>query len=448
MADLFIIKERLKFSLKLTAVFAVACALAAWYFRQQPDFAEDPGRFLVSIVTAGAFVVGWLGILVFYVAAHRMMDPSRHLTDPIDEFPWRIVATVILVVFIGSMGVVLYRYSDRVVDEFALIRKGQRELLEERLEENPALVERKEKATNRTLLVVAFEEDRPGFVSLLLEHGANPEELLEVSANPLVQSLGSIPMLKVLLAAGFNPEAPDAEGVPPMHHAVSLNSPEVVDALLASGAKVDARDILSRTSLMRAVESDDLGMMNVLMERGAGLNEYDRRGDTPLHKAVRRRNPDSVKLLLEKGADPKIFNFIHYTPLHIAAINAQDELVKLILEHADIVNLYDGDNRTALEHALTSRKYDTAELLIEHGADVDRILAKGDTILHEAILDRDYRTARFLIRNGADVHIQDANGVSAHDIMRRKQLSGLLDLVAERDHPEVDTNAVESVETP
>ena len=88
--------------------------------------------------------------------------------------------------------------------------------------------------------------------------------------------------------------------------------------------------------------------------------------------------------------------------------------------------------------------------MIEHGSDINRVLSNGETLLHQAILDRNYQMARFLIRSGGDVLIANTKGETALDIMRRKQLQGLLDLVEARDHPVEDegTNVVTTAESP
>ena len=172
-----------------------------------------------------------------------------------------------------------------------------------------------------------------------------------------------------------------------------------------------------------------------------GKAEYE---NTALHKATRRLNVEAASLLLEHEANPKLFKFVHKTPLHIAAVGGHVEMVNLYLEIPNIAGLVGDDNLTALEHALQVRQYDTAELLIEKGANINRIQPRGDTMLHGTITGLDYRTARFLIRAGADVNIPNSEGVTTYDLLRRKQLTGLIDLIEIRDNPDAVTNSVES----
>ena len=449
MADLFIIKRRLKFSLWLALIGTGLAGLATWYFYSQLEFEVDNHKFLLSAAITGAMALGTVGLVLFNLAARRVIDPSQSLTDRIDNLPWWTVKVVALLVMIGVLGGVVYRFSGRAEDEFDLLRDDELVVLKERIEANPAVLERKEnKKSGITLVQVAYRENRSEAVELLLASGASVDGLDAMGRNPVIASLNNLPMLEILLGAGMDPNMADAEGVPPIHYAISLNSTNVVGLLLDAGAKIDGRDYLYRTPLMRAVKSDNLPMAGFLLEKGADVNAFDQRGNTPLHVAVRRRNEESVRLLLEKGADPKVFNFTHMTPLHIAALGGHDNLVSIFLEVPGMTGLTAENDRTALDHALKVRKYETAELLIAAGANVNRVLLNGDTLLHQRILARDFQTSRFLIRNGADAYIANATGETAHDIMLRKQLTGLLDLVAEIENPGSTTNTVEAVELP
>jgi ankyrin repeat protein len=457
MADLFIIKERLKFSLKLAAVGVGLGLLATWHFWRQLEFDADRSRFLLSAVVTGGLVLGLLGLLLFYIAAKQVVDPSKNLTDRFDSLPWWVFKIVVLLLAIGVMGFFIHRFSISSENEFDLLRKGKTALLKQRIEANPSLLKKKDLKEGVTLIQTAYREGDHAAVAVLLENGAEIEGMDLQGRNPVILSMGNLPMLEVLLKGGGDAELTDAEGIPPIHYAVEQHAGTALSMLLEAGAKIDARDPLFRTPLLRAVENDDLSTAETLIGLGAGVNEYDRRGDTALHKAARRRNTESIRMLLSNGADPRIFNFAQMTPLHLVTIGGHNDLVSIFLELPDMTGLHGendmtglhGENDlTPLDHALKGRKYETADLLIEKGADINRIQANGDTLLHQTILARDYRTARFLIRAGGDIRIPNAKGETAYDIMRRKQLNGLLDLVdAESESYEVNmTNTVEAIE--
>jgi ankyrin repeat protein len=444
MADLYIVKIRLKFSLKLTAVGVFLGMLSIWYFWSQLEYASDRSSFLMACVVTGALALGWLGLLIFYISAKRIVDPGHHNPGALDRVPWFIVRVFLMVLLLVAMGLGLARYSDRGEDEFDLLRDGNLTALEERITANPLLLEKRDGRDGPTLMMVAFRENRPEAVGVLLTNGADLIGADAEGRNPVIASLLNLPMLGVLLDNGVDPGLPAADGVPPIHYAVSLQSTNAIAMLIEAGELADRRDPAYRTPLMRAIETDDLPMAGTLLEQGAAINAYDRRGDTPLHKAVRRRNAASIRFLLENGADPRIFNLANISPLHIAARNGQDELLEIFLALPNMADLRNDNDHTPLDHALETRKYDTVRLLLSNGADINRVLIDGETILHRTIRERDYNTARFLIEEGVDVNKPNKGGVSARDLMRIKELKQLLVLVEMRDNPAAITNAVES----
>jgi ankyrin repeat protein len=433
MADLFIVKERLKISLIIMLVAMGLSALAAWHFWNQIEIEADRSPFLLAVIITVAFGVGILGLLLFYLSANRVVNPSHSLTDRIDRIPWWIIKVVLIVGVIGGAGFFIARNSEHAESEFELIRMGNLDALELRIEEKPSVLRMRDAKSGRTLLQYAFSGNYPDAVKMLIENGAPVVELTTEVRNPVIASLGNLPMLGTLMDCALNPELPDTEGVPPIHHAVAMDSVEAVEVLLKGQADVDARDRLFRTPLMRAVEKDNVPMAGNLIEFGSDVNAFDQRGDTALHLAVRRRNPEMINLLLEHGSDPKIFNFTHLTALHIAALAGQDELVQIFMEDPDLIGLCDDGDRTPLDAAIQSRAYDTATLLLENGADLNRRRLAGNTLLHQAVESKDYRTARFLIHAGADVSIPNSGGRTALDLIRNKQLQGLEELIAARD---------------
>jgi len=434
-ADLFIIKERLRFVLKLVAVGVAGGGLATWHFWRQADVVDGRESFLMAATVTGALVIAWVGLLVFYVSTRRVEAPAYHSPQELDSIPWWYVKILGLVLIIGGLGYAIHRLSGSHGDVFALMRSGALEELGTRLAEDPALLQRKEGRNGGTLLETAYGENRPDCVAMLVASGADPAQLAAGERNPLLDSLDNPPMLKVLLEAGFDPGLPDAEGIPPIHYAVERNLSGALSTLLRAGANADARDALSRTPLMRAVDAGNPELVRLLLDGGANPDAYDRRGDTALHKAVRRRSLEMATQLLDKGADPGLFNLAHASPLHLAAVDGHAGLVQLLLGRMGSADPVETGDFTPLEAALPARQYEAAQLLVDHGADINRILPEGDTLMHKLLEARDYRSVRFLINAGARVDIPNAKGETAFDLMRRKQLQGLIEMIEARDHP-------------
>lgn len=447
MADLFIVKIRLKLMLWFVGVGFAGGLLASWdAWRHIGVGREGLEPFLFRATVTGALAVAWVMLLVAFLSAHWFMNPRRNSQGWWTRIPWWVLGCVALLAFITALAVVFPRWSATVENEFGLLRKGWIEVLGERIAENPELLENKERKSGKSLLALALEDGNVEAVEMLLSSGA---ELASETNGPcwVAVMLDNPPMLGTLLRHGADPNAPDANSLAPIHYAVGTQNTNALALLFEAGADVDARNASHQTPLLLAIMDDDLQMVGTLLEHGADPNPWDRTGDTALHKAVRRRNPEAVRFLLENGADPKAFNFSNMAPIHIAALNGQDELVELLLEYPGMADLHSEKGAAPIEDALRGRKYDTVQLLLEHGADIDRVMENGYTALHLMLIARDYRTVRFLIAEGADVHIANADGETAHDFMRKKQLHGLLDLVDARDNPPepAATNAVDAV---
>ncbi|QBG48033.1 hypothetical protein EGM51_11720 [Verrucomicrobia bacterium S94] len=428
MADLFIIRGRLRFSAQIGLVLTALAGFAAWHFHGQLEFELDDRKFLFSAILTGALVLGTVVLFIAYLVAGRITNVSRSLLDRVESFPWWIVGLLLVLVLIGGAGWFVMRYQSAVQNEFDLLRNGKLTLLEQRISANPKVLSRKN-AEGLTLIQVAFRENYPEALAWLAGHGAPLVNLDPRGISPVIASLGNPPMLETLLNAGLSPSVNDVDGTPALHRAAELPDAAALKLLLAAGADIDERNGLYRTALMQCIESASLQRARVLIEAGAEINAFDQRGDTALHIAVRRQHVSAVELLLENGADASVFNFSSLTPLHMAAQVGHNQLVEQLAGALDRIDLVDEENRTPFEIALVNRQYETATLLLELGADPNRILGEGKTVLHHAIERREYAIARFLLRSGARADIPDADGLTVLDVCKAKELQGLVEMI-------------------
>ena len=445
MADLFIVKIRLKWALGFVGASIIGGALIAWNAKQQagPFGGKEP--FLLSATVTGALALAWIALLIIYISAKRFMEPERDKQYRQPHFPWWTLKYTVLLAFIAIMAVIIIGLSTRVATEFTLLEKGNLATLRKYIEKDPAALERTDKKTGKTLLILALESDQPEAVGLLLSSGAEFESTLHEQSWVAV-AITNLSLLETLLTHNVNPDVLDADGLAPIHHAVQTQNTNSLTLLLKYGANANLRNPLYQTPLLMAIMEDDLPSAEILLEYCADPDLRDRHGNTALHQAVQRRNMEITRFLIQKGADPKCFNFSGMSPLHIAALNGQDELAELLLQqHPGMIDLRNKDDLAALNYALRGRKHETVRLLLRHGADIDRIHNNGYTAIHLLLIAKEYGTVRLLIEEGANVRITDPDGETAYDLMRRKQLQALLNLIEERDHPPTSSsNTVES----
>lgn len=103
-----------------------------------------------------------------------------------------------------------------------------------------------------------------------------------------------------------------------LHRGASLGNSRIVKMLLEAGADVDAPNILGCYPLHEAISSNNVSILKILIDNGAKLNVMSQEQRTPLHKAIVTRNEAIVKYLLKIGANVNTRDVSGETPLHTA----------------------------------------------------------------------------------------------------------------------------------
>ncbi|KAJ3117731.1 hypothetical protein HDU96_005861 [Phlyctochytrium bullatum] len=183
----------------------------------------------------------------------------------------------------------------------------------------------------------ALEDSGAEVLRLLLQRGANPNEVFESKAAlHRVAQWGHLQALKVLLEFGADTEVLDSEQATPLHYAVQGLQVECLAALLEACANVDAVDEQGRTALSMACAEGLRDIVRTLLDHGAEVNAPETQC-SPLHEVLECDNTvpevsDVVEMLLEAGARKDLRNGTGETPLHFAVKNGHAASVALLLE--------------------------------------------------------------------------------------------------------------------
>lgn len=175
-----------------------------------------------------------------------------------------------------------------------------------------------------------------------------------------------------LLAAGSDPDIPQADGATALHWAVHWNDQTMATRLLEAGADANVANELGMTPLALAALNASAPMGQALLEAGANPNAARPSGETVLMAAARTGSGDLVEALLEAGGEVEPdSHFRRQTPLMWAASEGHADVVRRLLEAGAAVEGRSAHGTTPLLLAARSGDVDTARALVAAGADVN-----------------------------------------------------------------------------
>ena len=224
----------------------------------------------------------------------------------------------------------------------------------------------------------------------------------------------------LLLGAGADVDAANDLGVTPLMLAGLNGSVPMVDLLLRAGADPNAARPAGGTALMMAARSGDATVLRRLIAAGADLDAATSSGHTALMWAVAERHTRAVTLLAEVGTDVQARTAV-YTPRARTIVREAN-----VLSRFEAVNPAglprDGDRDpprpeggfTPLLYAILAGDASNVRVLLSAGANVDDAGPDGVTGLMLALIKRHEETALLLLDAGADPSPAEAGFAALH----------------------------------
>jgi uncharacterized protein len=328
-----------------------------------------------------------------------------------------------------------------------------------------AQVNTAEPQVGHTALMWAVREDRPELVSLLLARGATVDVKTRTGSQPAVRPPGAgggshgVGIVRGgVPPQGEQPPAPG--GMTALSFAAREGRLEAARLLLDAGADVNAPEANGISPLVMAITNRHTPVAALLLARGADPNVADWWGRTPLWSAVDMRNLDLdsrtlengvergpvlelIEALIAKGADVNArvkefppqrrfmmplgslawVDFTGQTPFVRAALSADVPLMKLLLSKGADPNIATFNGTTALMAAagvnwVIGQTYsespamylEAVKLCLELGGDVNAVNAMGLAAVHGAANRGSDDIIELLARNGARLDIKDKEG--------------------------------------
>lgn len=298
---------------------------------------------------------------------------------------------------------------------------------------------RSEDDMGQTPLHLAATAGSVPIAKMLLRSGANPNSRGEYDQrSPLHGAAvrGNRGMVETLLTAPYpaDPSQANENGEVPLHGAVREGNTEVIDLLLEAEANPDVGSKDGLTPLHIAASKDDTGAAEKLLNAGADPNVDQENGLTPLQTAAREGHEDVSKILLEAGADPELKGQNGWSALHHAASGGHfnhRKVVELLLAEDTTLDSQSDLGRTPLNVAAAEGCPSVVEILLDEGAELETTQDNGWSPLHHAARYGYTKTTQVLLEAGADPDRTEDEGATPLHLAARYDQTDVAEILLE-----------------
>ncbi|KAF3041418.1 hypothetical protein E8E11_003696 [Didymella keratinophila] len=230
----------------------------------------------------------------------------------------------------------------------------------------------------------------PKLVDLLLTSGGDPNAKTAEGTTALFQAIQAnrVDLMTVLLDHGANPNLPG-----PKHPLwPSTYKPKCLALMLARGADTKKTPgVMELASSLKNLES-----VKILIEAGVSPNIRKDGVYTPLCSAIRDDTREIVTYLLENGADPN-FNAAEYPAFKSITHKRIHFLPQLVAAGVDL-----NSPKGIMETAVQFNDKDAMLFLFDHNVNPNDRTAEGNTALTTAIREGRGELVDLLLSRGAD----------------------------------------------
>ena len=260
-----------------------------------------------------------------------------------------------------------------------------------------------------TPLCLAAYDKNAKMVRFLIDGGADPNAFDFIGFTPLVYAVYGynkpvdISIVKALLLAKADPNAPTPYHYTPLMKAAEQDLPAVMEMLISFGADVNAKSKIGFTPIDLAADSRQANNIGILLRHGSKLPEMEvlkafalETAVTAVEKDTRPDNKEITLMLLKKGVDPNIDFYDGSNALLSAVLLNRFSMVSFLLENGADVNKADNFGFTPLMAAALQGNTDIINLLLEYGADKNKKDSEGKTALDYAIESKNRNSAAIL----------------------------------------------------
>lgn len=174
---------------------------------------------------------------------------------------------------------------------------------------------------------------------------------------------GDLLALEAFLAAGYDPNLPDANGNTALMKAATAGQIQVVEKLLGAGADPRMENQQKRDALLSAAAKGHADVARLLIGRGADPALQDVEGWRALSIAAYHGHEEVVSLLAGQASAEQLDD-----ALLVASFTPQRKVVELLLGHGANINARSPENRTPLMIAAEAGEAEVVQSLLQNQA--------------------------------------------------------------------------------
>lgn len=266
----------------------------------------------------------------------------------------------------------------------------------------------------RTLCMLAAYRGHHSIVKLLLEKGANPNNITKQGYTALLLATdeGHLDVINTLVTADASLKICTQTGWTLLESAALGGVDSLAEGLLRYDlVYVDNQSAEGNTPLRLAAARGHLSFVMLLLSYGADVNRANEYGWTALHFAVKEGHLSIVHALLAHHATSSRTK-LGRTPLMLAAQQGHDSIVHLLSQQYT-TNEQDNAGWTALHLATYGNHVSVMKILLAQKADLLLTTEVGNTILMIACNEGHIEAAHFLLSHGIDINTCNNQGISA-----------------------------------
>ncbi|KNC47028.1 ankyrin domain-containing protein [Thecamonas trahens ATCC 50062] len=294
-------------------------------------------------------------------------------------------------------------------------------------------------------------QGKPELAELLLAGGADPNAPNADGIPPLSEAIGRgmIDLALVILSCpDTNVALPDADGITPLHYAAYAGSVELGHSLLSRGAPVAAAVSDGATPAFFAAEEGHAAFLGMLLASSPSTIAQRNAAEwTLLHVAANTGADKVVDTLLKIGLASSAEVSLDIdartehgtTPLAVAASKGFVAICAKLLDAGADVNALTDTHASALHKAALGGHVQVGKVLLRRGVAIDTANVDGWSALHVAAHENHPDFTALLISHGAALELESTTGLTPLDVALRSDAHAaahaLLDHAAPiRDH--------------